>query len=168
MSPRQKSVQKFGIRLDAAAGTRMTCSEANCQNAEHGWAIVLDPENTEHARAAAWIKGDSGRRFIETRSELALEYLVGHGARLGITVTPALSGLLQRTPPGMVVFLFYPGQQCFKVHVDREVVFAHQRGLSMAGVFRATSAARIHERPEDYMEHFNEEADKVNRMVQLG
>lgn len=168
----QPSGQQFAISLDRSNATRMSCSDANCQQKEHGWATVLDPENAEHVKAARWIEGDSGRRYLKLASESALEYLVNHQESLGLTITESLFTLLERTPAGMLVFLFYPGQQCFRPHLDREVAFVHRTGILVRGamhpVFQPTGGARMHVRPRDFNEHFNEEADRVNEAVKRG
>lgn len=167
--------QSFLISFVKELGTRMSCSDAHCPNTAQGWATVLDPTDEKHASAARWIKGDSGRRYIELQSETALEYVVNHRESLGLTVTEGLMTLLQNTPAGMVIFLFYPGQQCFKPHIDREVMFSHQRGILQPysrnpaiSVFRPINEGRIHTRPLDFNEHFNEEADKINTARQRG
>ena len=138
--------------------TRMTCREAKCQNEAKGWAVVLDPSNEKHAAMARYIEGNSGRQFIMQRSEDALDYFVNHGVARGIVVDDVLLGLLRRTAPGMFVYVFPPGQQCFTRHQDREVVFSHESGGSR----------RVHTRPLDFNEDYNIEADGIRRMVQRG
>lgn len=152
--------QDFKITLlrDPAHATRMTCREADCPNEANGWAVVIDPTDEKLASAARWIEGDSGRKYLKLRSEDALDEVVNHGGLLGLTLTAGLLTLLRNTPAGMIVFLFPPGQQCFKPHLDREVVFAHQRG----------ERSFIHERPLDFNEDFNIEADKINRALRRG
>lgn len=153
------SSQTFRIDLDRRNALRMSCVNANCENERNGWATVLDPENDAHAKALRWMHGDQGRRFVELRSEEAAEWVANHGAAQGITDAEGkLATLLSNTPPGLLVLLFPPGQQCFKPHLDREVVFRHA----------TPRAVRVHERFEDYREHWDEEADRVNRMVQRG
>lgn len=152
-----RSQQQFRIGLLKEMATRMTCSEANCQNYVNGWATVLDVANNEkHTGAARWIEGDSGRRFFKFEAGLqALEHIKGQSE---ITLTPTLLQLLTNALPGMLVFLFPPGQQCFRPHLDREVVFAHRKGEHV----------RVHQRAEDYKEHWNEEADKLNTAKKAG
>ena len=150
--------QQFRIKLDAQRALRQSCLDVHCEAEANGWITVLDPSVEKHASAMRWIKGDQGRRFIELRSEDALEYVTNH-ADTGFTGNAVkLTEVLKRTPPGMVVFIFYPGQQCFRPHLDREVVFAHQ------------TKARVytHANDKDFKEHFDQEADRVNRMVQRG
>lgn len=157
------SNQRFTIAMhsDPARGaTRMSCVDAYCENERNGWVMVLDPNNAKHASALRWIHGDSGRKFVSVRSEEAADYFANHGAAQGITDTEGrLADLISRTPPGLIVLAFPPHQQCFQPHVDREVVFAHRD---------ARANLRIHERFPDYREHWDEEADRVNRMVQRG
>ena len=149
-----RKLQKFRIVLRRDLATRMTCSEANCQNMQHGWVTILNPSDDKHVKAAAWIEGDSGRKFTKLKADGALEYLVNHREALGITVTESLMTLLQNTPAGFWVLVFPPGQQCFTMHLDREVVFAHDQ--------------YVHIRPLDFNEDFNIEADKVNTALRRG
>ena len=157
------SNQQFKIALisDPARGaTRMTCVEANCEHERNGWVTVLDPQNDRHASAWKWLRGDQGRRFIELRSENAAEWVTNHGAAQGVTDHEGkVAALIARTPPGLLLLLFPPGQQCLRPHVDREVVFAHAD---------ERRNVRVHERFADYREHWDEEADRVNRMVTRG
>lgn len=65
----------------------------------------------------------------------------------------------------LIAFKFPPGQRCFasrtvphRVPLDRQEIYRHeQRGV-----------VRLHERPQDWQEHWNEEADKFNRARQRG
>lgn len=124
--------QVFKITRLPDSGATMTCQEARCPNYEHGWVTVLDPANPQHQKAAHDIRTRLGRRFIEFPSEEAGEHLDGEGIDL---------------PGGLLVFKFYAGQQCFKAHEDREVVFSHDR--------------RIHVNPRDFNEDFNETVDRI-------
>ena len=149
--------QSFRVDLlkDRAAGAvSMSCREAGCANFEHGWLTVLDPGNENHRTVAGWIKDYSGRRFYELRSEGALDRLEALEDRGDLRLTPELRAMLGRTAPGLLVFLFPPGQQCFQPHVDREVVFRHNR--------------YVHARPTDWVEDFNEQADKIATLRRRG
>lgn len=129
---------------------RMSCENAHCEQAERGWVAVIDPLDREQLATARFMD-ESGRHFLKLRSELALEYLLANGEREGITLVPQLRALLEVTEPGKLVYLFFPGQPCLKGHIDNEVVFQHD----------TVRGSRIHERPEDFTEHMNEEADRV-------
>ena len=145
---------KFRIHMPWSDAPRMTCSDALCPNRLNGWATVLDPHNAEHAKTATWIKDKSKRRYLELQSLGALRYLDKYGARDGITLTVGLSDLLRRTPKGMLVFLFPPGQECFRHHLDREVTFLHDR--------------YVHTRPRDFNEDHNERRYEFARMKERG
>lgn len=154
-----KAKQRFAITLDRSNALRMTCQQANCEAERIGWVMVLDVYGDEkHRKGAEFIEQDGGRRYFKATSDTALEWLDARGAASGITVTPRLRNLLAAAPRGMVVYLFPPGQPCFKPHLDREVGFIHQQG----------DAKRVHQRFEDYAEHWNEERYRVNRMLQKG
>lgn len=140
--------------------TRMTCAEANCSAYLMGWVTPLDPENDVHAGALRWLHGDQGRRFIELRSEEAADWIANHGAAQGVTDSEGkLAALVSRTPPGLLILLFPPGQQCFKVHVDREVEFVHAS---------ARGGRYVHERPADFEEDMNETAYRLGVLKQRG
>ena len=146
---------KFRIQLlGGELATNMTCQEADCSNYAQGWCMVLDVSQIKHAEAATWIKDKSGRLFFELRSEDAMEEANKLQARGVLTVSESFRTILLRTPPGMAVFVFPPGQSCFKEHLDREVVFRHND--------------YTHTRPLDFNEDFNEQADKTNTMIQRG
>lgn len=146
--------QDFRILLLRDIATRMTCQEANCPNYDHGWAVVLDVSTAAHAGMATWIKEQSRRRFYEFTGADALEGALRLDATGDLTVTFGLQRLLESVTPDMAVFLFPPGQQCFKEHKDREVVFRHNQ--------------YVHTRPLDFNEDFNETADRVNTALRRG
>lgn len=167
--------QQFQIELNKELGTPMSCQDADCANYHNGWMMVLNPAEEDHRAICEWIREASGRRYIEHASGeaiVAIEKRVAAGD-LGMTLSPMLRETLERTPPGMVVFIFPPGQQCFKGHLDREVVFAHQRGRQrgrdLAGsLFVPAGARRIHTRFEDFREHQNDESYKLARARERG
>lgn len=152
---------RIGLLSDPARGAaRMSCAEAGCENERNGWALVLDPDDAKHADAMRFIEGHSGRKYIKLESEEAPDWVANHGASQGITdYAGKLATIAASVPRGFALYIFPPGQQCFRIHVDREVVFAH------ADVRRNV---RIHERFQDYREHWDEEAYRVNQMVQRG
>lgn len=155
MNRAMRRLHNFRIRmLGGEYATSMTCREANCPHYADGWCMVLDVSQAKHAEAATWIKDKSGRRFFELRSDDALEEANKLQARGVLTVSESFRSILLHTPPGMVVFIFPPGETCFKEHLDREVVFKHND--------------YVHTRPIDFNEDMNIEGDKLNRMVQRG
>lgn len=137
------SAQKFKIGLVRELGTRMTCREAECQQYLNGWVTPLDESQGEHAKLAQWIRKESKRGFVECRSEEAPDYLGAQGINI---------------PPGITVFIFHAGQACFRPHIDREVVFAHER----------LGQRRVHARPQDFTEHFNEQAYQLQEAMKRG
>lgn len=147
--------QQFRIKLDRENALRMTCQNAHCDAEANGWVSALDVHgNEKHAQAARLIENDSGKRFIKLRAEDALDWFAKHGDTEGVTLTPRLHDMIAACPRSFVLYLFPPGQACFKRHLDREVVFSH--------------GARIHERFEDYREDWDETADRVNRLIRAG
>lgn len=138
----------------------MSCVNADCEAERKGWVTVLDMQgNEKHAQSARLIEQDSGRRFIRLESEDALDWFDANGARAGMTLTPQLHDMLAAVPRGFVIYLFPPGQQCFRPHMDREVSFLHRypRGRTYE-----------HVNHKDFEEDFNESADRVGVLQQRG
>lgn len=151
--------QHFNIRLlGGEFATPMSCKEAGCSNYANGWLTVLDPANADHAAMANWIRQKSGRRFYVFHGADALEAVLRLEGDALLTVTDELRAMLERVAPGLVVFLFPPGQSCFKVHEDREVVFTQTK----------RDRRRAFDRPREFNESFNEEAYQVARARERG
>lgn len=150
--------QRFRIGMIREGALRMTCVEAHCAQEREGWVTILDAADETHQGMAKLIREESGRRYHEVRSEDALEFVDAHGARIGMVNLEPLKAVLERTPPGFLVFIFPPGQACFRSHLDREVIFVHEQG----------AMKRVHTRPQDFNEDFNETADRVNTLLQRG
>lgn len=149
----------FDIRmLGGEWGTEMTCQEAHCEANARGWWVVLDVTTEQVAGAAKWIKQSSGRRFWEFRGGQALEGAAKLAADGEITLTPEFAQMLAGVAPGMVVFGFPPGQQCFRVHEDREVKFHH---VTRAGAYE-------HVNGRDFNEDANDTADRLAILRQRG
>lgn len=127
-------MQQFKIALLREGATKMTCREAKCEQYERGWITVVDERSDKGARQAQYIRTQAGRKFIEFPSEGASLHLQGEIA----------------IAYGLTVFKFFSGQECFRPHADREVVFSQQKG-----------ARRRVYTPRDFNESFNEEAAKV-------
>ena len=134
--------------------TRMTCREAGCVAERDGWVMALDIADEKYAKAAQHIRDDSGRRFVELPSEGGVEAFERQAGALTAASRALLGAVLSRTPTGMAVFVFPPGQQCFRIHEDREVIFAHDR--------------YVHTKPLDFNEDFNIEADRIDRAIRRG
>jgi hypothetical protein len=152
--------QDFLIKkLGHEFSTQMSCQEAGCVAYAEGWLTVLDVVgDDQHAGIANWIKRFSGRRFFEWAGDRALEEAYSQQARGVLTVTPALKACLEGLTAGMVCFYFWPGQTCFRLHLDREVKFLH----------RTRERVREHVKPIEWTEHNNEELYKLRRAVERG
>ena len=132
----------FRVRLLTEGATRLTCREANCQQMEHGWMTILDETTRQGQAAAHYIRREAGRRFIAFASEEATNHLGAAGLSIA---------------PGLTVFKFWPGQTCFRQHLDREVVFSQQKG----------EARRLFQ-PRDFNEAFNESAQRAVETARKG
>ena len=156
---RRVQKQAFQVGFDSQNATRMSCENAHCQNYEHGFVVVLNPQDERHASMASLIKQDGTRRHVALRSQDALDYLANHAERMGLTDHPqALTAVIERTPPDMLVFIFAPGTPCFRGHLDREVVFVH----------RTPRNVRVHANGRDWNEDMDESADRVHRLRKRG
>lgn len=146
--------RRQGAEVHYEPVTRMTCEEAKCEANSKGWFSILNVQDAEHAQMATWIKQHSRRRFWEWDSTHALDQALILQARGEMTVTPDLHEVLLNLAAGLIVFAFPPGQQCFTQHLDREVVFLHNRYRHVNG--------------RDFNEDMNEQADKVNTALGRG
>ena len=64
---------------------------------------------------------------------------------------------------GLTTFRFAAEQTCFREHYlprDRREHFGYRA--------RPGALVRVHERPEDWMEHHNEQNDKLDRLIKRG
>lgn len=133
----------------------MTCVNADCEAERLGWMMVLDPANEKHRGAALFIEQDSGRRYIRFLASEAEEQ-IAHGEGWGVNLS-RIREVITRAMPSMLVYVFPPGQQCFKRHLDREVIFTH-----------ATRARLVSHSPRGFNEHMNEEAERINELRNRG
>ena len=65
--------------------------------------------------------------------------------------------------PGLTVFRFDREQTCFREHVkplDKQEYFGYRKAPG--------AKVRVHQRPQDWLEHANEEADKTERLIKQG
>lgn len=156
---RNGSGHVFNIGLHGGEfGTEMSCQNANCVAYREGWVSVLDTTNDQMAGAANWIKRFSGRKFYEWDGAHALEEAMREQALGRLTVTPELQAMLTGLAAEMVVFYFFPGQQCFREHLDREVKFHH---VQPGHIYE-------HVNGRDFNEDANETADRLHILRQRG
>lgn len=147
-----KGLKRYRIRMDADHALRMTCQNANCDNERNGWVTVLDLGNEKHAGAAKLIEMDSGKRFAKFYARDAEDEIERHGGSWGVDLAH-LRFVVGNALPSMAVYVFFPGQACFKRHLDREVVFTRE---SREGAF-------THSKPLEFNEDHNESAFRFYR-----
>ena len=118
-----------------------TCAEVDCEAWRSGWLTIVDerPETVTElgARQAAYIRGQSGRSYVEARD--------------GQT--------------GHTVFDFAAGQTCFsrhRVRLDRLEVY-RVRGGDFRG--NPTGENRVHDAPEHWLEDFAEHQQQLQRRI---
>lgn len=104
-----------------------TCAEAECGPHRSGWVTAVDESTDLGRQQAYYIRRESGRRFVE-----------------------------QRTEAGMTEFAFEAGQRCFRTHripLEREAVFYVQDGdWRVNGRRRVRSGQSWH---DDFAEHLD-------------
>lgn len=130
----------YQVSAPVATHTRAaTCDEAGCQQHTNGWVSPID-ERTELGRQQAWyIRNESGRRFREDRDQL----------------------------PGVTMFVFEPGQQCFAEHrvpLDRPALY-----VVRGGDWRGNPTGDIVRRkPDEWVDDFATHQNKLATELEKG
>ena len=105
-----------------------TCKEVDCPHYLNGWKSIIDESKGFGQQQAAYIRHHSGRHFREEREN------------------------------GLTIFIFSPGQKCFREHkarLDRQELF-----IKLPGDWRNYGSGRVL-RPADWLEDFAENQDKL-------
>jgi len=119
------------------------CEQVGCLAWRNGWDTVVD-ESTELGRnQAAYIRLRSGRTFRESRSGT------------------------------LTAFRFEAHQRCFREHSTRPEFYGVLRGDwrlhdNQPGLARQLGGLRVHQRPEDWVEDFALNQDRVAEARQRG
>jgi hypothetical protein len=116
-----------------------TCAAVDCGHYLGGWDSLID-ERTELGQQQAWyIRKESGRRFTE-----------------------------ERRPDGLTVFRFEAGQRCFQQHKARNM--RPETYLERGGDWRGnpTGQRRVHARPDDWVESFALNQDRLRAIQERG
>lgn len=128
-----------------------SCEETDCPSFLNGWAIVVLPW-TEQGQKQEHLIRDSRKSYeVLTADEAAARF-------------PGIEA-----PDGSKVYAFFAGQDCFAAptHVkrlERPEIYT-VRGGDWRGV---TSPARLHSRPIDWVEDFNENQERLERAIERG
>lgn len=159
--------ERFNIRWvsDPARGAvPMSCANADCQASRNGWITPLDSmNNVQHAQLARTLEqvclpvgtphpDVTRRRYVKLTAEEAPAWMVQHATDMGLSAEAFT--IAENAAPGSFLYVFPPGQNCFRQHMDRDVVFAHN--------------AYVHTRPLDFNEDFNEHAYRVEQLARRG
>jgi hypothetical protein len=115
-----------------------TCDEVNCRRKREGWRTVLDIGTATGARDAKWIVDHSGRH-----------------------------GTIERAG-NQVTFTFAAGQDCFERHRvahEREPVYIVRDGDHRGN---PTGRRRIHQRGADWVDHMQNDLDKLRQARKQG
>lgn len=137
--------KSFQIRSPLATHFRpASCAEAECEQRAKGWLIAAN-EGTAMGQRQAHLVRTSGRKYTEQR---------GYEPE-GI-------------PAAFTCFIFAPGQECFRPHklpLDRP-----QQFIERDGDFRGnpTGFRRVHARPDDWIDAFATNQDKIADIVRRG
>ena len=115
-----------------------TCAEVNCPHYVNGWRVRIESLTPDLQHAAR----NSGRKYTE-----------------------------QQVAPGETWLVFEAGQPCFKAHehrtrMDRAPLYLVRDG-DHRGNPRGTKA-RLHQRPENWVEDFAEHQQKLADEIQKG
>lgn len=134
-------MQTFAIEAPAATHwRRATCEEVGCRAAENGWRMQLDLTTDLGLAQARYIKHSSGRRY-----EVAEQR------------------------DGLVTLIFPGGQECFQAHQVR--TGRPEKYLVKGGDFRGNprgQQARVHTKPEFWVEEFQENSARLNQLAERG
>lgn len=135
-------VQTFQVASPLSTHWRAaTCEEVACEMAERGWKMQIDLNTELGHRQAYYIKHQSGRRFTHTS-----------------------------IAPGMVELSFPSGQPCFQEHrvrlEDRTEKFLVKGGDHRGNPLRTPT--RVHKKAEFWLEEFQENQDRLNRIAERG
>ena len=134
--------QSFSISAPRATHWRpATCAEVSCVNHHYGWQTTVDETTTLGQMQAHHIRKEAGLGYAEGRDEL-----------------------------GLTVFTFAPGQACFsagdhKVRLDRQ-----EHYLVTGGDWRGNPRGyrRVHDSPANWVEHFQENQDRLTSVIARG
>lgn len=117
-----------------------TCAEAECPNHMNGWKTPIDETTELGSQQAFYIRNNSGRQFYEDRN----------------------------IAPGVTVFTFPAGQQCFSQHqlrLDKPEIFV-VKGGDWRG--NPTGDKKQHVNADDWVEDFAEHQDKLAERMKEG
>lgn len=118
---------------------RGRCEEVDCSHQAGGWASPID-ESTALGQQQAWyIRNQAGRRFVEDRNQM----------------------------PGVTLFVFEPGQQCFAEHqvpLDRPALY-----IVRGGDWRGNPTGDlVRRRPDEWVDDFAAHQDKLATELEKG
>jgi len=120
-----------------------TCEEAACENYARGWVTIVDERTELGQRQAHFIRHDRTRRHAEIK-----------------TIDSALTE-----------FVFEAGQTCFAASLHRVRTDRPDRLAVLGGDFRGNPAgipARVHTRPEFFVEDWQEALDGARTAQERG
>jgi hypothetical protein len=133
--------QTFQIKAPVNTHWRKaTCEEVACLFGEKGWTTTVDESTDLGQRQAHYIRTSSGRKFKESRNEL-----------------------------GLTVFEFASGQPCFREHkarLDRQELYVVKGGDWRGNPAR--TPARVHTKPEFWVEEFAENQEHIKNLRERG
>lgn len=172
--PLPQNLTTYQVTSPRATHTRPgTCEEAGCGNLAFGWVTVVDESTDLGQRQAAYIRKECRpesaplspamlgvRRYTEYRHEMPVEVsrrLPGHAE----DSEPWALG------PGLVAFVFPPGQTCFTQHrVDllRPENFMKRRGTS---AYRVDEPHRF-DRGDQWVDDFGTHLDRLATLRERG
>ena len=124
-----------------------TCEQVDCAAYLHGWSTTVDTGTELGQGQAYYIRKQSGRSFQEE---------------------PAVFDFTDS--PGLVAFVFPPGQRCFRSDTHRIRLTRPEIFVVRGGDWRGNPAgtSRQHQRPEHWVEDFAQHQDRISTRLQRG
>ena len=119
-----------------------SCEEAGCLAHAHGWATMCDESSDQGQRQAYYIRKQSGRLFVEARTEL-----------------------------GITRFTFEAGQRCFASDDHRVPLERPELYIVREGDWRGNPRGiepRFHARPADWVDEFANHQDRLATAIEQG
>jgi hypothetical protein len=131
----------FQVEAPVSTHTRRaTCEETQCEQYLRGWRMKLDLTTELGQKQGYYIKHQSGRSYK----------IIGQA-------------------DGLVEFEFAANQPCFREHrvrLERPEVYRVKGGDHRGNPLKTPT--RVHKRPEFWLEEFQDNQDKINRVIEKG
>lgn len=117
-----------------------TCAEVDCEAYRFGWASTFDLSTDLGQKQADYCKNDKSRSFS-----------------------------IQRPGPNLIVFVYPPGNQCFRFGSHKRPLGRPPVLLAWRGDFRARlSEPQVHSSAENWVDQMQENLDAIRTVQERG